>query len=1417
MTEQIKNEENKTVKPKKGNRQKIIKKREVDREFRLFDFRVSIHKPSEEDFKTLDKTRDHTKMSITMFGVNIKGETCSIEVNNFKPFFYIEVDKVFDEKKLTNLENEIGNALIDSSEKKSSYFNKSFNCSCVKKHKLYGFASGKLSNFVLITFNSQASFNKVKNLWTYNNKNKPRYNTSKDKKIEILNKVYDFTKYKLYESNIPPLLRFFHIHDICPTGWVRVNSKPNESLDTNCKYKFECDSNKLIPLNDKEDNVPFKICSFDIEASSSHGDFPVPIKSYKKLAMNIVDGFKSKQIEFKDKTDSTKYNYLKKILYAAFSFGKCENVDIVYLKDSRLKNKENKPKPEVKTKYIDVALEKIKCKASFKEKDSDKKSKNNDGSKPATINDILNSVTDSKREYIEQAINSTNTILDDDNDENTTDSDFNQQSFNAEGILDKKTTNKSVTDKKSVRDSSVLEILDFDKKYTRDDRITIMDHVLCSLLPELEGDKVTFIGSTFMKHGDTEPYYNNCLVVGGCDDVPGADIQCVKDEKDILLEWAKLIQNEDPDIIIGYNIFGFDYEFMFRRSRENEVSRKFLELSRIKSDLGHGVCGKLDKIGQHVESIENKQLVIASGEYDLKYYDIPGRLQIDMYAYFRRDFNLSSYKLDDVAGENISDTIKHVECCEDSSGNPMTELYSGNITGLHKNDYIHLELVTFTVDYYAGGKKFKVMDIYEKEKDGKKINVIVIEGHHHFEAKKKLKWGIAKDDVTPQDIFRLTNGNDSDRAIVAKYCIQDCNLVHHLMRKIDVITGYIEMSNICNVPISFLVFRGQGIKLTSYVAKKCREKNTLMPDLEKGPSDGGYEGAIVLPPKCSMYMDNPVACVDYSSLYPSSMISQNYSHDSKVWTKEYDLDGNPTCETGEKDDNGQYKYDNLPGYQYINTEFDLYEYRRKNEKSKAEKTKVGRKICRWAQLPNNGRSIMPAILEELLKARKDTRKKIKTEPDPFMKNILDKRQLGYKVTANSLYGQCGARTSTFYEKDVAASTTATGRQMIIYARGMIETMYGNRIVTLKNGENVRTRAEYIYGDTDSVFYTFNLEDLEGNKIVGQRALEMTIELSFEVEKLSSAFLKPPMYLEYEKTFMPFVLLSKKRYVGTLYEDDPNKGYLKYMGLSLKRRDSCDYLKDTYGEIINILMQTKDVKIAIEFLNNSLQRLIEGNVHMDKLAITKALRSDYKNPQQIGHWVLSDRIGKRDPGNKPKPGDRIKYVFITNPNKKALTGEKIETPEFITQNNLTIDYAYYITNQLMKPLQQLFGLAIEDIWNMQKKYNAIKRHRQEIIKLQDIHQDDIENFMKAREKECSKKIKILLFDKKLKDIENKINKQTELKFTLKDQMYTTNIFDSSQNMIYKTNMFKNISNTNTNKTKSREKKKVNDFFTMSQIA
>ena len=196
---------------------------------------------------------------------------------------------------------------------------------------------------------------------------------------------------------------------------------------------------------------------------------------------------------------------------------------------------------------------------------------------------------------------------------------------------------------------------------------------------------------------------------------------------------------------------------------------------------------------------------------------------------------------------------------------------------------------------------------------------------------------------------------------------------------------------------------------------------------------------------------------------------------------------------------------------------------------------------------------MPAILKELLAARKATRKLIPLQNDEFMKNILDKRQLSIKVTANSLYGQTGAKTSSFYEKDCAASTTAIGRKMLTYAKRVIEEAYDNQIMDTKDYGKVRTNAEYVYGDTDSVFFKFNLKELDNTPIIGQKALEITIELAQEIEETATKFLKGPHKLEYEKTFLPFCLLSKKRYVGMLYETDPHKCKRKSIGIVLKSR------------------------------------------------------------------------------------------------------------------------------------------------------------------------------------------------------------------------------------------------------------------------
>ena len=102
------------------------------------------------------------------------------------------------------------------------------------------------------------------------------------------------------------------------------------------------------------------------------------------------------------------------------------------------------------------------------------------------------------------------------------------------------------------------------------------------------------------------------------------------------------------------------------------------------------------------------------------------------------------------------------------------------------------------------------------------------------------------------------------------------------------------MSNVCLVPLSYIFMRGQGVKIFSLVVKQCRDDGFIVPVIKYEDDDNddvGYEGAIVLDPVPGIYTDAPISVMDYASLYPSSMISENISHDSKVWSKEYDLDG----------------------------------------------------------------------------------------------------------------------------------------------------------------------------------------------------------------------------------------------------------------------------------------------------------------------------------------------------------------------------------------------------------------------------------------------------------------------------------------------------------------------------------------------
>ena len=66
----------------------------------------------------------------------------------------------------------------------------------------------------------------------------------------------------------------------------------------------------------------------------------------------------------------------------------------------------------------------------------------------------------------------------------------------------------------------------------------------------------------------------------------------------------------------------------------------------------------------------------------------------------------------------------------------------------------------------------------------------------------------------------------------------------------------------------------------------------------------------------------------------------------------------------------------------------------------------------------------------------------------------------------------------------------------------------------------------------------------------------------------------------KKTFSPFILFSKKRYIGNLYEFDLDSYKQKSMGIVLKRRDNADIVKHIYGKVIDIIMNKKNLEASI---------------------------------------------------------------------------------------------------------------------------------------------------------------------------------------------------------------------------------------------
>lgn len=711
-------------------------------------------------------------------------------------------------------------------------------------------------------------------------------------------------------------------------------------------------------------------------------------------------------------------------------------------------------------------------------------------------------------------------------------------------------------------------------------------------------------------------------------------------EGDMIEAFMEYVQDVNPDVICGYNTYGFDDRFLAERAIRNGLTPNF----------GRGTFWGRESTEEEKRKkyLQKKTFELASGKYEVEYLKTQGRLTIDLLLNMRREHTLDSYKLDNVASVFLRDKVLKFE---------GTVVHTKTTRGLNAGNYVRFDLVGNTVNPYQEGRKFLVKSMTSK--------TFTIDESELFsdltdDEKKMLEWSFTKDDLHHLELFAKHKGSAVDRAVIAKYCIQDCDLVLTLMAKLDTFVNARGMADVCFVPLQYLFLRGQGIKIFSRVAYEASKRNQIILTQEALGGEGiGYEGAIVISPKIGMYLDTPIAVLDFNSLYPSSMIGENLSPDTFLFKKVYSKSGKLDNYEGIPTE----KLKGLTGYREISYDED------------------GNKcVCAYMQpTPDQPLSfgLIPMALQIMLKKRKEARKKMEDPAlDDAQKSVYNGLQLAYKVVANSIYGQLGSRTSPIRKMCVAACTTAVGRRSLLFAKSTVEA----------------DGAEVVYGDTDSIFVKFPGKDLVGAIKAGQDA----------AAKITKGCPHSAFVIGYEKTFYPFILFCRKRYVGMKYEEDPTKCKRASMGIVLKRRDNAPIVKDVYGGALDIILEDKDVRKAANFVKTMLMKVLKSELPIDKFAVTKQLRDDYKamakgydgSATVPAHRILADRMTKRDPGNAPSVGERLQYVYIQT--DKKLQADKIETIEFMQKNKLKLDSQFYITNQIQNPVAQLFALCIESL-------------------------------------------------------------------------------------------------------------------------
>jgi len=711
--------------------------------------------------------------------------------------------------------------------------------------------------------------------------------------------------------------------------------------------------------------------------------------------------------------------------------------------------------------------------------------------------------------------------------------------------------------------------------------------------PKAERDPVCTIGAVLQQNENVKKYVwilspngdpleKLSPVKDPTDEYTSEDVTVFHFENELkmLKSFNNFIVKEDIDILEGYNSSFFDHPYLFDRYHTlNGTSFQRSWKSENKYPTWGRLLGVESKIKEKV--FQSNQ----AGKNVTKTLYIPGRIDHDGYQVMKKNHNLNSYKLDEVAKE------------------------------------------------FLGTKKYP-MDYNE---------------------------------IHPK--FHTKEGRDE----LAVYCVKDAWLTRMIMHKLNKLFVSFQLSCVTGISLNDVLNRGQGIRTIALMLRYCKKRNPqyFIPRREKKKKysyrneldteefgvktvkdevSEGFQGAVVLDPKPKFYKE-AIATLDFASLYPSVMMCMNMSYETIVsrekmlrmgWTEGKEVR-------------------TVPDYYW---------------KDGRMQTKINYNTNIIFKTKETNQGILPEILGSLWEERKRVKKLMKKHhPDSVPYKIANGRQLGLKVCMNSIYGFTGASVGFLPDKRIAESVTKYGRGLTLRTQDLIEN---HPVWGKEHG------VKCVYGDTDSVFCHLprSLCDGPTPEATVARAEEIGREMG---EYVDAHFLRP-VELEFEKVYLPFLLLKKKRYCGKKYEEGHVKIDMK--GVECVRRDFCPLLVQTQKEMLTILMNTMDVEKACQVVSKAVQDLSCNRVPLELLTMSKKLsRSPEEYKAMAAHVNLAMRINKeRGEQHGFVAGDRVPYVIAKGKSHKM--SENAVLPEEITSGKYVVDRDYYREKQLIPPLTRI---------------------------------------------------------------------------------------------------------------------------------